>query len=422
LICQDKLQAAPIVTFDNSPYSAVGAFSPGQSSLPKDEFMIRSLIIANRLRGAVIPIPFLLLAGSITCLGVFHPLHIPARAASNSSASHSVLFAPTVPNTEPLPGKAPRGMVWIPGGEFSMGAQDPPAMDMVGMKATVDSRPIHRVYVDGFFMDKTDVTNAQFAEFVKATGYVTIAEKIPTVEDFPGAPSENLYAGGVVFSPPDHRVSLNDHFQWWSYVKGANWRHPTGLKSSIKGKENYPVVQVAYADAVAYAQWAHKRLPTEAEWEFAARGGLAGKPFVWGEKFRPNGKWMANTYQGNFPLKDIGSDGFIGLAPVAQYAPNGYGLYDMAGNVWQWTSDWYRPDYYYELAEAGGVARNPKGPDSSFDPAEPSDKKKVHRGGSFLCTDQYCSRYLVGTRGKGEISTGTNHLGFRCISGRGDKK
>jgi sulfatase modifying factor 1 len=383
--------------------------------------MIRSLIIANRLRRAVIPVPFLLLAASITCFGVFYPLHIPARAASNSPASPSVLFAPTVPNTEPLPGKAPRGMVWIPGGEFSMGAQDPPSMDMVGMKATVDSRPIHRVYVDGFFMDKTDVTNAQFAEFVKATGYVTIAERIPTAEDFPGAPTENLYAGGVVFSPPDHRVSLNDHFQWWSYVKGANWRHPTGPESSIKGKENYPVVQVAYDDAVAYTQWAHKRLPTEAEWEFAARGGLAGEPFVWGEKFRPNGKWMANTYQGNFPLKDLGSDGFIGLAPVAQYAPNGYGLYDMAGNVWQWTSDWYRPDYYYELAQAGGVARNPKGPDSSFDPAEPSDKKKVHRGGSFLCTDQYCSRYLVGTRGKGEISTGTNHLGFRCISRRAEQ-
>ncbi len=192
--------------------------------------------------------------------------------------------------------------------------------------------------------------------------------------------------------------------------------HPTGPKSSIVGKDNYPVVQVAYADAEAYANWAHKRLPTEAEWEFAARGGLAGKPYVWGEKFKPNGKWMANTYQGHFPNTDTGADGYKGLAPVAQYAPNQYGLYDMAGNVWQWTSDWYRPDYYYQLAQAGGVARNPKGPDSSLDPAEPNDKKKVHRGGSFLCTDQYCSRYMVGTRGKGEVSTGTNHLGFRCVS------
>lgn len=342
----------------------------------------------------------------------FNPVRV--HAASNSPASTA--FGPTIPNPTPPHLVVPKGMVWIPGGEFSMGAQDPPQMDRVGMQATIDSRPIHRVYVDGFFMDRTDVTNAQFAAFVLATGYVTIAEKTPTAEDFPGAPPENLYAGGVVFTPPNHPVPLNDHFQWWSYVKGTNWRHPTGPNSSIKGKESYPVVQVAYADAEAYAKWAHKRLPTEAEWEFAARGGLAGKPFVWGDTFRPNGKWMANTHQGHFPDHDTGSDGFVGLAPVAQFAPNGYGLYDMAGNVWQWTSDWYRPDYYVQLAVAGGVAHNPKGPDSPFDPAEPSDKKKVHRGGSFLCTDQYCSRYMVGTRGKGEISTGTNHLGFRCVS------
>ena len=313
-------------------------------------------------------------------------------------------------------------MVWIPGGEFSMGAQDPPDMNPVAMQAAADSRPIHRVYVDGFFMDKTDVTNAQFAEFVKATGYVTIAEKTPTAEEFPGAPPENLVAGGVVFTPPAQPVPLNNHFQWWSYVKGANWRHPSGPTSSINGKDNYPVVQVAYPDAEAYAKWAHKRLPTEAEWEFAARGGLAGKPYVWGEKFRPDGKWMANTFQGHFPDKNTATDGFAGVSPVTQFAPNGYGLYDMAGNVWQWTTDWYRPDYYSQLAQAGGVARNPKGPDSPFDPAEPNDKKKVHRGGSFLCTDQYCSRYMVGTRGKGEITTGTNHLGFRCISDAGEKK
>ena len=335
---------------------------------------------------------------------------VPEPPAKNHS------FLPTIPNAAPVPGSAPQGMVWITGGEFSMGAQDPPDMSAVGMQATTDSRPIHRVYVDGFFMDKTDVTNAQFAEFVKATGYITVAERAPRAEDFPGAPPENLVAGAVVFAPPDHAVSLNDHFQWWSYVKGANWRHPTGPKSSVKGREGYPVVQVAYEDAEAYAKWAHKRLPTEAEWEFAARGGLAGKPFVWGDEFRPNKKWMANTYQGHFPNQDSGADGFIGIAPVAQYAPNGYGLYDMAGNVWQWTSDWYRPDYYARLAAVGGVARNPQGPSSPYDPSEPTEKKKVHRGGSFLCTDQYCSRYMVGTRGKGEISTGTNHLGFRCVS------
>jgi len=312
--------------------------------------------------------------------------------------------------------KTPDGMVWIPGGEFSMGANDPPDMDDVGMTATLDARPIHRVYVNAFFMDKTDVTNAQFAEFVKATGYVTIAERTPTAEEFPGAPPENLSAGSVVFSPPDHPVPLDTQFRWWSYVHGANWRHPLGPHSDIEGKDNDPVVHIAYPDAEAYAKWAGKRLPTEAEWEFAARGGLSGNPFVWGAQFRPHDKWMANTHQGKFPVKDTGEDGFIGIAPVAQYPPNGYGLYDMAGNVWQWTRDWYRPDYYQALASAGVVARNPQGPASSFDPSEPDQPKKVQRGGSFLCTDQYCSRYIVGTRGKGEISTGTNHLGFRCVT------
>jgi formylglycine-generating enzyme len=368
------------------------------------------------IRRSVSGVAPLLLLFAFLCVSSSYFLPTVLKAGSEARPSGGAVFGPTVPNTQPRPTVAPKGMVWIPGGEFSMGAQDAPDMNMVGMQATRDSRPIHRVYVDGFFMDKTVVTNAQFAAFVKATGYVTIAEKTPTAEEFPGAPPENLYAGGVVFSPPSHAVGLDDHFQWWRYVKGANWRHPAGPNSSIKGKENYPVVQVAYADAEAYANWAHKRLPTEAEWEFAARGGLAGKPYVWGEKFNPNGKWMANTFQGHFPYKDTGADGFTGLAPVAQYTPNQYGLYDMAGNVWQWTSDWYRPDYYYQLAEAGGVARNPKGPDVPFDPAEPNDKKKVHRGGSFLCTDQYCSRYMVGTRGKGEVSTGTNHLGFRCVS------
>src|SRR6185437_9889483 len=324
-------------------------------------------------------------------------------------------FGPTIPNTASRPVKLPPAMAWIPGGEFSMGAQNPPDMDEVGMKATLDSRPVHRVYVDGFFMDKTDVTNAEFEKFVKATGYVTIAERKPRAEDYPGAPPENLIAGSVVFAPPNHPVALDDYFQWWAYIPGANWRHPRGPKSNIIGKGNYPVVHIAYADAEAYAKWAGKRLPTEAEWEFAARGGLAGKPFVWGDEFRPHGKWMANTFQGHFPDKNIPGDGYNGISPVAKFPPNGYGLYDMAGDVWQWTSDWYRPDYYQQLAAAGGVARDPRGPDSSYDPAEPNQPKRVQRGGSFLCTDQYCSRYIVGTRGKGDPSTGTNHLGFRCI-------
>jgi formylglycine-generating enzyme required for sulfatase activity len=309
-------------------------------------------------------------------------------------------------------------MVWIPGGEFSMGAQDPPDInDEVGMNATRDSRPIHRVYVDGFWMDKTDVTNREFAEFVKVTGYVTVAERTPKAEDFPDAPPENLVAGSVVFHPTSHAVPLEDYYQWWTYVHGANWRHPEGPKSSLNGREDFPVVQVAYEDGIAFAKWAGKRLPTEAEWEFAARGGLSGKPFVWGDQFRPGGKWMANTYQGHFPVKDSGDDGHVGISQVGLYPPNGYGLYDMAGDVWQWVSDWYRPDYYERLAATNSVVRNPLGPMSSFDPDEPDQPKRVMRGGSFLCTDQYCSRYMVGTRGKGEVSTGTNHLGFRCVKG-----
>ena len=339
----------------------------------------------------------------------------PVAEISPAAGMSPTSFQPTITNRSDPPVKKPEGMTWIPGGEFSMGANDPPDMDAVGMKATPDGRPIHRVYVDGFFMDKTDVTNGEFAKFVKATGYVTVAERKPRAEDYPNAPPENLVAGSVVFSAPDHPVPLNDHFQWWSYVHGANWQHPQGPTSNIKGKDAYPVVQVAYEDAAAYAKWAGKRLPTEAEWEFAARGGLSGKPFVWGDDFRPSGKWMANTHQGHFPNHDSGEDGYVGIAPVAKYPANQYGLYDMAGNVWQWTSDWYRPDYYKQLAETGSVARNPQGPDTSYDPAEPKEPKKVHRGGSYLCTDQYCSRYIVGTRGKGEVSTGTNHLGFRCV-------
>jgi len=341
----------------------------------------------------------------------------PRSPVTASDAVSRDLFLPTSENRKTPSGPAPEGMAWIPGGEFSMGAADPVGSDAneVGMQATTDSRPIHRVYVDGFWMDKTEVTNAQFAAFVKATGYITVAERKPRAEDFPGAAPENLVAGSVVFSAPDHAVPLNDHFQWWTWARGANWRHPLGPDSDIRGKDDYPVVHVAYDDAEAYAKWAGKRLPTEAEWEFAARGGLAGKPYVWGDELRPQGKWMANTHQGHFPDRDAGDDGYVGLTAVAKFPPNGYGLYDMAGNAWQWTTDWYRADYYAQLAGAGGVTRNPRGPDASYDPSEPGQPKKVHRGGSFLCTDQYCSRYIVGTRGKGEVSTGTNHLSFRCV-------
>ena len=310
---------------------------------------------------------------------------------------------------------APRGMVLISGGEFLMGAATNGHGSAEMPMQSNDAAPIHPVFVDDFWVDVTAVTNEQFEKFVKATGYVTIAERTPTKEEFPTAPPENLVAGSVVFAPTDHEVPLNNHFQWWTYVKGANWRHPEGPESDIKGKEKYPVVHIAYPDAEAYAKWAGKRLPTEAEFEYAARGGLKGKTFTWGDEFRPNGKWMANTWQGKFPIKDAAEDGYPGLAPVAKFPPNGYGLFDMSGNVWQWCSDWYRADYYAQLAQQKKVAWNPRGPDSPLDPAEPNEKKRVHRGGSYLCNPQYCSRYIVGTRGKGEVNTGTNHLGFRCV-------
>jgi sulfatase modifying factor 1 len=305
-------------------------------------------------------------------------------------------------------------MVWVPGGEFSMGCADPRNLPHGGNDPMTDSRPIHRVHVDGFWMDQYEVTNDQFTRFVAATGYVTVAERTPTAAEFPDAPAENLVAGSVVFTPPPQQVALDNHYRWWSYVKGANWRHPQGPSSSIDARGGYPVVHVAYEDAAAYARWAGKRLPTEAEWECAARGGMAGQPYSWGDELRPDDKWMANIWQGQFPLSDSAEDGFAGIAPTGKFPPNGYGLYDMAGNVWEWCSDWYRADTYSDLA-AGGLTRNPQGPASSLDPAEPGQAKRVHRGGSFLCTEQYCTRYMIGTRGKGEVSSGSNHLGFRCV-------
>ena len=361
--------------------------------------------------------PFLILAVlGAAGLGLWASRGARAPTASiEKKTAVAPAFEPTIPNTDPPPGDAPEGMVWIPGGEFSMGAADPRGMPQGGHEPMSDARPIHRVYVDGFWMDATEVTNEEFAKFVEATGYVTVAELTPRAEDFPGAPKENLVAGSVVFTPPDHSVALDNLYQWWNYVHGANWRHPAGPGTDLKGREKYPVVHVAYEDAVAYARWAGKRLPTEAEWEFAARGGLSGQVYAWGDELNPGGQWMANTHQGSFPHEDHAADGFQGASPVARFSPNGYGLYDMAGNVWEWVSDWYRHDTFEQLASAGGVARNPQGPDTPFDPTEPTERKRVHRGGSFLCTELYCTRYMIGTRGKGEISTGSGHLGFRCV-------
>ena len=328
---------------------------------------------------------------------------------------------------EAPPGPRPEGMVWIPGGKFAMGGPSPEVCREVLAAADpdkpccsllqagfTDAQPAHEVEVDGFWMDETEVTNAQFQKFVDATGYVTVAERKPKKEDFPGATEEMLVPGSVCFHATDRPVPLDDVRSWWSYVPGACWKHPTGRGSDLKGRENYPVIHVAYEDAEAYAKWAGKRLPTEAEWERAARGGRPGETYPWGNEFRPKGKWMANTWQGRFPERDSGEDGWKGTAPVKQYPPNPYGLYDLSGNVWEWCSDWYRPDAY-EVDTKKGMIRDPRGPEDSFDPEEPGAKKRVHRGGSFLCSDQFCARYILGTRSKGEVSTGTSHLGFRCV-------
>ena len=295
----------------------------------------------------------------------------------------------------------PEKMVWIPPGAFDMGSADP---------AFADSQPIHKVSLTGFWMDEHEVTNAEFERFIKATNYQTVAEQPINPADFPGVPVENLVPGSGVFTPTAQPVSYENPLQWWAYVPGASWRNPKGTQSSITGKPNDPVVHISYTDAAAYAKWAGKRLPTEAEWEYAAQGGKGQQPYYWGKELKPDGKWMANIYQGNFPDANTKEDGFEDLAPVKSFPANGYGLYDMDGNVWEWCSDFYRPDYYGK-----SPAANPKGPEDSFDPDEPGLIKRVQRGGSFLCSDQYCIRYKPGSRGKGEVNSASNNLGFRCV-------
>jgi formylglycine-generating enzyme required for sulfatase activity len=288
-----------------------------------------------------------------------------------------------------------------------------------GMRLVADAQPVHQVSLESFWMDETEVTNEQFAEFVNATRYVTVAERGPSVAEMPQVVPEARSRGGAVFIAVPRGTEINDSYQWWTFREEANWRHPEGPGSTIHGKEKHPVVQITFIDAEAYAKWAGKRLPTEAEFEFAARGGLKGALYPWGNEFMPHGRYLANTYQGDFPYDDSGADGYKGTAPVKSYPANAFGLYDMAGNVWEWCADWYHPNYYQELARQG-VARAPAGPSSSSDPQEPGVVKRVHRGGSFLCTDQYCSRYKVGTRGKGEPYSPTNHLGFRCVRSAND--
>lgn len=301
--------------------------------------------------------------------------------------------------TKTSDGHEPDEMVWVEGGTFRMGSE-----------AFPDAQPVHAVTVSGFWMDEHEVTNAQYARFVEETQYVTVAERPLNPEDFPGVPTEKLVPGSAVFTPPSHEVSLDNPLQWWTYVPGANWRHPEGPDSSIEGREDDPAVHIAYEDAKAYAAWAGKRLPTEAEWEFAAQGGKGRQKYYWGGELKPEGKWVANIFQGPFPHGNAAHDGFKTAAPVKSFPPNGYGLYDMEGNVWEWCHDYYRPDYY-----GRGPHVNPQGPSDSYDPAEPGAVKRVQRGGSFLCSDEYCIRYKAGSRGKGEVSSGTNNAGFRCV-------
>jgi formylglycine-generating enzyme len=307
------------------------------------------------------------------------------------------------------------GMVWVPGGAYRMGGDGP--------EAKPDEYPVHTVTVKGIWMDTTEVTNAQFAGFVRATGYVTTAENRPDWNELkkqlpPDAakPDDSvLVPGAMVFTPPDYSVSLDDYSQWWSWAKGADWKHPKGPGTSIQGKERYPVVQVSWDDAEAYCRWAGKRLPTEAEWEFAARGGLRDKMYPWGNEPVEAGKHKGNFWDGHFPDHNTEADHFAGLAPVASFPPNGYTLYDMAGNVWEWCADYYSSVYYRQTDLPDGIA-NPSGPDRPYDPEQPHAPKRVIRGGSFLCNDAYCSGFRVSCRMKSTEDSGMEHLGFRCVS------
>jgi sulfatase modifying factor 1 len=299
-------------------------------------------------------------------------------------------------------------MVWVPGGIYTMGSND----------HYPEEAPAHRVEVDGFWIDKTPVTNAEFARFVAETGHITFCEIPPDPAQYPGALSEMLVAASVVFVKPPHRVSLHDHYQWWQFIAGANWRHPYGPHSSLEGKQDHPVVHVSFADAEAYAKWAGKELPTEAEWERAARGSFESEEFAWGSELTPNGKHYANTWQGEFPWQNLDEDGFEGTSPVTAFPMNGYGIYDMIGNVWEWTTDWYASNHPVDKQKACCIPRNPRGA-AQADSVHPQDQaripRKVMKGGSHLCAPNYCRRYRPAARMAQPVDTSTCHLGFRCI-------
>lgn len=344
----------------------------------------------------------------LDAMSVFHPLKIislvvalgtlsviagcerpPSASAIQSGAGGS--------STPPTPADLPEeeGMILLPGGTFAMGNIDP----KVGYPE--EEGPVVEVEVGSFWIDKHEVTNRQFEAFVDKTGYVTVAERKPDPADYPGAPAHMLVPGSLVFSPQANG-------QWWQWMPGASWRHPEGPESDLDGREDHPVVHVALEDVQAYAEWAGKRLPTEAEWEYAARGGLERKPYSWGEKFDPtarSGEPLANTWTGKFPTQNTAADGFVGTAPVGSFAPNGYGLYDTAGNVWEWTTTWFRP---------GHAILEPT-QEQSFDPQEPGMAKRVLKGGSFLCAPNYCARYRPAARSKTTPDSGMSHLGFRLV-------
>jgi formylglycine-generating enzyme required for sulfatase activity len=313
-------------------------------------------------------------------------------------------------------------MAWIAGGTFQMGSSD----------FYAEERPVHRVSVDGFWIDRCLVTNAEFQRFVEATGYVTVAERSPNAADYPGIDPSMLVPGSLVFHRARQRVDLRNPNHWWNYVPGASWKHPEGPASTVTDRATHPVVHVAYEDAAAYAAWAGKALPTEAEWEFAARGGLENATFVWGDEFAPNGQLMANTWQGEFPWQNLKTDGYEGTSPVGSFPANRYGLYDMAGNVWEWTSDPFtlrqpqessRPCCAPDIARAQPPAQNleSNGPDAHI-------PRKVVKGGSHLCAPNYCLRYRPAARQGEAVDTSTCHIGFRCIvrvdttTGRGDAR
>jgi sulfatase modifying factor 1 len=305
-------------------------------------------------------------------------------------------------------------MVWIPGGDFAMGTDDAQSM--------ANERPAHRVRISGFWIDAHTVTNAEFKRFTDATGYITTAERPVNWEemrkqlppDTPKPPDDRLRPGSVVFTPPGREVDLRDLQNWWTWTNGADWRHPEGPDSTLDGRENHPVVHVSWDDATAFAKWAGKRLPTEAEWEFAARGGLDAKRYNWGDDPMPAGRYMANTYTGVFPVKDTGADGFTGTSPVGSFPPNGYGLYDMAGNVWNWCADYYADDAHAQMKSTPGVCCDPPGPAGTRSFHNPTAIEHVTKGGSFLCNPNYCESYRPSARRGVPPDTGLAHLGFRC--------